>query len=415
MLRWLGKNFSTFLLALLLSIGVWVAAVNDSDPDEVLTYPVPIPIEVVGQDTDLLITNAYSKQIELTLRAPRSIWEQLTADEESVHAILDLSGLGAGDYSLEPQIQVGIQPTRIVSFSPAAIKISLEELSARTLPIELRVTGEPSVGYQAGEIGYATKEVTISGPRSLVDRVVTAQIVFDLTDARESVDESLPVQVLDETGNVVDGVNLSSEMIRLLVPISQQGGYRDVAVKVVVNGQVANLYRLTNISVFPPVVTAFSSDAELISELPGVVETESMDISGISEDISARLNLILPENVSIVGDQTVLVEASVEAILGSLTVSEKPLEVTNLDPALSATLSSLTVDVIVSGPLNALDELNPTDLRVVVDVDGLGIGTHQITPTVEILIDDIQVESILPESIEVILGEAPLVTPTPQP
>ncbi len=415
MLRWLGKNFSTFLLALLLSIGVWVAAVNDSDPDEVLTYPVPIPIEIVGQNTELLITNAYSKQIELTLRAPRSIWEQLTADEESVHAILDLSGLGAGDYSLEPQIQVGIQPARIISFSPATIKISLEELSARTLPIELRVIGEPSVGYQAGEIGYVIKEVTISGPRSLVDRVVTAQIIFDLTDARESVDESLPVQVLDETGNVVDGVNLSSETIRLLVPISQQGGYRDVAVKVVVNGQVANLYRLTNISVFPPVVTAYSSDAELISELPGVVETESLDISGISEDISARLNLILPENVSIVGDQTVLVEASVEAILGSLTVSEKPLEVTNLDPALSATLSSLTVDVIVSGPLNALDALSATDLRVVVDVDGLGIGTHQITPTVEILIDDIQVESILPESIEVILGAAPLITPTPQP
>lgn len=415
MLRWLGKNFSTFLLALLLSIGVWVAAVNDSDPDEVLTYPVPIPIEIVGQNTELLITNAYSKQIELTLRAPRSIWEQLTADEESVHAILDLSGLGAGDYSLEPQIQVGIQPARIISFSPAAIKISLEELSARTLPIELRVIGEPSVGYQAGEIGYVIKEVTISGPRSLVDRVVTAQIIFDLTDARESVDESLPVQVLDETGNVVDGVNLSSETIRLLVPISQQGGYRDVAVKVVVNGQVANLYRLTNISVFPPVVTAYSSDAELISELPGVVETESLDISGISENISARLNLILPENVSIVGDQTVLVEASVEAILGSLTVSEKPLEVTNLDPALSATLSSFTVDVIVSGPLNALDALSATDLRVVVDVDGLGIGTHQITPTVEILIDDIQVESILPESIEVILGAAPLITPTPQP
>ena len=90
MFRWLGKNIGTFLLALVLSIGVWVAAVNASDPDEELIYPAPITLEVVGQDTDLLITNIHSEEIELTLRAPRSIWAQLTADESSIHAILDL-------------------------------------------------------------------------------------------------------------------------------------------------------------------------------------------------------------------------------------------------------------------------------------------------------------------------------------
>ncbi len=415
MFRWLGKNLSTFFLALLLAIGVWVAAVNDSDPDEVLTYPTRITIEIVGQNTDLLITNTYSKQIELTLRAPRSIWEQLTADEDSIHAILDLSGLEAGEYSLVPQIQVGIQPARIVSFTPATIKINLEELATRTFPVAMNVTGEPSVGYQAGDMEFTPQEVTISGPKSLVERIDAVQAEYDLNGARESVDESLSLRALDGLGQVVSGISLSPETARLLVPISQQGGYRDMAVKVIVNGQVANLYRLTNISVFPPVVTAYSSDAELISELPGVVETEALDISGISDNISVRLNLVLPENVSIVGDQTVLVEASVEAILGSRTISDNPLEITNLDPALSATLSSLTVDVIISGPLNILDALSSTDLRVVVDVSGLGIGTHQITPVVEILNDKIQVQSILPESIEVILSEASSAAPTARP
>ena len=125
--------------------------------------------------------------------------------------------------------------------------------------------------------------------------------------------------------------------------------------------------------------------------------------------------MILPENVSVVGDQTVLVTTSVEPILGSRTVSEKTLEIINLDPGLAAELSSLTVDVIISGPLSALDTLSSTDLRVFVDVDGLGIGTHQLVPSVEILNDEIQFESVLPESIEVILSEASLETPTPTP
>ena len=38
-------------------------------------------------------------------------------------------------------------------------------------------------------------------------------------------------------------------------------GYRDLAVKVVVNGQVAAGYRLENISVFPPVITVFAEES----------------------------------------------------------------------------------------------------------------------------------------------------------
>lgn len=415
MLRWLGKNFNTFLLALVMAVGVWVAAVNESDPNEVLVYPTPIPLEIVGQDPNLLITNTFSKQIELTLRAPRSVWAQLTADENTIHAVLDLSGYGVGDHAITPQIQIGLQPVKIISVSPPSVTLTLEELVSMPMPVDMQVTGEPSVGYQTGKMSYAPNEVTVSGPRSLVERVVSVRATYDLTDVRESVDETMTLRPLDEFNQRVDGVTLSTDSVQLLIPVSQQGGYRDVAVKVLIKGQVANLHRLTNISVFPPVVTLYSSDPELVNELPGVVETEELDITGIDADISARLQLTLPENILVVGDQTVLVTASVEAILGSQTISDQALEVTNLDPALSAELSSLTVDVIVSGPLVALDSLSPTDLRVFVDVSGLGIGKHQLTPSVEILNDEIQVESILPESIEVILDEASQATPTPLP
>jgi YbbR domain-containing protein len=413
MLRWIGKNISTFFLALILAIGVWAAAVNASDPNEELTYPKPIPIEIVGQDTNLLITNAYSEQIALTLRAPHSIWKQLIASEDNIHAILDLSGLGAGEYTLEPQIQIGTQPTRIVSFVPSTVHITLEELTTRTLPIDVHISGEPSIGYRAGTPVWIPEEVTVSGAKSLVDKVKTARVFFNLSNAREDIDEMLSLEILDEQEQPIHGVNLSPEKIQLRIPVSQQGGYRDVAVKVGVTGQVANLYRLTNISVFPPVITVYSADTQLINELPGVVETEPLDIEGISEDISARLKLILPENVSIVGDQSVLVQVSVEAILGSMTISEKPLEIINLAPALYAELSPQNIDVIVSGPLPALDTLNPEDLRVIVDLANLTPGEYQLAPIVEILNEKIKVESILPESIKVTISDTPPATSTP--
>ena len=415
MFRWLGKNISTFILALVLAIGVWIAAVNASDPDVEKDYPTPTLLEIVGQDTALVITNNYTEQITLNLRAPQSIWAQLTANDENIHAILDLSGLEPGEYSLTPQIQIGIQPTRIISFTPPSIEITLEELVTQTFPINLSHNLETSLGYQAGSARLSADEVQISGPKSLVDRVDTVQASLTKSDVREDISESLTIEALDVEGKLVRGIDLSLDSVEIFIPVSQEGGYRDMAVKVVIEGQVADLHRLTNITVFPLVVTVYSADTQLVNSLSGLLETEALDITSISEDVSARLKLNLPENVSLVGDQSVLVKVSVEAILSSLTISEKALEVINLDPALVAELSSLTVDVIISGPLPALDTLSTDDLRVILDVEGLGAGVHQLVPIVEVLDEDIQVETILPESIELTLSIAPLATPTASP
>ena len=231
----------------------------------------------------------------------------------------------------------------------------------------------------------------------------------------ESIDETLSLEILDENELPVSGISLTPDELQLTIPVSQQGGYRDIAVKEGVTGQVANLYSLTNISAFPPLITVYSTDTQLVNDLPGVIETEALDINGANEDISARLNLILPENISVVGDQSVLVKVSIEAILGSLTISDKTLEIINLNPALFAQPSPSSIDIIISGPLPILDEFSVDDLRVVVDVEELEAGEYQLVPTVEILNTAIKVESILPESIEITISKTPFSTPTVSP
>ena len=416
MLRWIGKNIRTLLWAFMLAVAVWFAAVTAADPNEVLTYPTPIPIEIIGQNPSLIIINSYSEQIELTLQAPRSVWEQLTADDSAIRAILDLSGLGAGEHSVIPQIQIALQPVRIISFTPASETITLEPLITRSFEIDLSISGEPAVGYQAGNIHLEPTEVMISGAETLVNTVERVRAHINISGARENIDDIITLQPLNENNQIVNGLTLSPSSSQISLPISQQGGYRDMAVKVLVSGQVASGYRLTNISVFPPVVTAYSLDLALINELPGVVETQTLDISGISEDISTRLTLGLPEGVSIVGEQSVLVQVSIEPIVSSLTLSAQQLDIKNLAPGLVAALSPQTVDIIMSGPLPLLDTFSPKDdFHVVVDVEGLGIGTHQLAPIIEIFIKDIIVVSVLPETIEVTLSVAPAITATPLP
>jgi hypothetical protein len=73
------------------------------------------------------------------------------------------------------------------------------------------------------------------------------------------------------------------------------------------------------------------------------------------------------------------------------------------------------VDVIISGPLPVLEVLTPRDITVTVDVTGLDIGTHQLTPKLETLVENVFEESILPGTVEVILSIPSTPTPTPTP
>jgi len=417
MWHWLGKNFRTFLWALAMAMAVWIAAVTSADPDEARLFPNPILIEIVGQDPGLVLNTDIPKEMEVTLRAPRSVWEQLSTNPQSVRAVLDLSGLSAGEHSVNLQIQVDARPVRIVSAGPSSVTFMLEPLITRRLDVELSIKGQPAIGYQAGESKLEPVQVVISGAQSQVQKVTRARVAINLDGLRESLDQPYKVELVDENNQAVKNLTVTPENIQLSIPISQQGGYRDMAVKVIVRGQVASGYRLSNTSVFPPVITVFAADPKIVNALPGVVETKPLELQKASDDISTRLELNLPEGVSVVGEQTVFIQAGISPIESSLTLSGEIVEVVGLPADWSAQVSPATIDVIVSGPLPLLDTLTRQDVRVTIDVTGLTEGAHQLEPKVEILISDVIVESILPGTVEVVLASntAPTASATPKP
>ena len=225
-MRRFTSNFRTFLLALVLGISVWVSAVTGADPDEVRIYPETIPLEIIGNDPSLIITSDIPSEIEVTLRAPRSVWEQLTAQENSVQATLDLTGLSDGKHSIEIQIRVLVRPYQIVLADPKIVSVILEPIATRTLPIEQSLSGLPAIGYQAGDVKIEPAEVVISGPESLVNKAVRARVQVDLDGIREDIDQSNIIQIVDESNSVIRGLSITPENACVTVPVSQQGGSR---------------------------------------------------------------------------------------------------------------------------------------------------------------------------------------------
>ncbi len=413
MIRWLRQNLQTFLWSLLLAVAVWIAAVTAADPDEQRVYAQPVPIEIVGQDSGLVTVGNMPTQVEVTLRAPRSVWTRLDSQEKPIRAVVDLSGMSEGDHMARVQVQVTEQPARIVAVTPSNFTVRLEPLVSRSLPIQLTLNGQPAIGYQAGTPVLDPTEALVSGAKSLIDEVDRARVTVNLSGTRESVKQKLDVQIYNASNQPLTKLSVNPPSVLVNIPVAQQGGYRDVAVKVIVQGQVANGYLLTKLSVFPPIVTVYSTDPKLVNELPGVVETQPLELRGASDDISTRLALELPSGVSVVGEQSVQVQVGIEPIISNLTLSNIKVEVVGLGDGLTALVSPIEVDIILSGPAPLLDSLLLQDIRVTIDVTDLGAGVYQLTPKVEILVADITVETVLPNTVEATLS--PGVTPTPTP
>ena len=405
MARRFWENLGTFLLALILAILVWIVALNEENPIEEKPFTQPVAITLLNMPSDMIVIGAVANRTFVTIKAPRLVWDKLTAQQIEVTA--DLGQLGPGTHLVPLQARVDAASSRVTALNPISITVVLERQEARACPVQLIQSGAPALGYEADQAQLVPGQVTLEGPASAVASVAACVARISLDTLKQDFSGQAAVTPLDAKGNVVTRVTLSPDNIQVKIPVTQKQGFRDVAVKVVITGQLASGYQVTNIAVTPQVLTLSSADPALVEHLPGFIETMPLDISGANTDVVRRVALQLPAGVE--GAESVLVEVNVAAIEYSLTV-QRLLEIRGLAPGLAATPSPDTVDVLILGPLPVLDNLTPADVRVVLDVQGLGPGTYHLTPQVLLLSDRLRAENVLPSEIEVIIDRA---TPTP--
>jgi YbbR domain-containing protein len=279
--------------------------------------------------------------------------------------------------------------------------VELQPLETREFDIRVINQGSLAVGFQSNPAELSETKVLVSGAKSYVEMIKEVRAVVKLTDAKTDINQTITLQAVDANGSAVKDVSLSPEKITVTQKVVERGGYRNVVVKVVTNGQPAAGFRLSSIPVYPPTVTVYSSDPALIDALPGYVETKPIDLSKKTESFEEEIGLNLPEGVQVIDDLSVLVRVEITAIIGNQSISDVLVEASGLDSSLKAAILPEKVDIIISGPLNILDSLDLTNLRVLLDLTGQVPGTYTLEPTYSLNIPDVKIESISPTTFKV--------------
>lgn len=395
-------NIGALALSLVLAIAVWVVAVQDENPVITEDLETPVPVTLIGPDAGLSIVGQPVRQVVLEVRAPRRLWdERLRAQDFVVEA--DLSDLGPGRHTVPLTASYPSEDVEIADIKPDSVVVNLEAIVTRRVDVQAELLGEPAFGYEWRTTYITPTEISVTGPATIVDQVRSAVVEVALPGVRSTVERLQPVALRDQQGNTVTGISdVEPRSVQVLVEIAQRAGYRDYSVRVPTTGTVALGYQITGIEVQPSLVTLRGSP-DAFDQLPGYVETTPIALDGITEDIRARLTLDLPETLAAVGLQGVSVHILVDPIFGSRSFQAIPV-IRGLAPGLTRTISLRLVDLVVTGPLPVLEQLNDANVQVLADLSGLEPGVHSVR-LMTVVPEGVTVVSLLPEQIDITISE----------
>ena len=403
MIRKLLHTLSLFGLATVLATVVWITAANEDNPIVQQVYPQPITIEMKLLSKDMIVGRSNIKDVAVLIRAPSQVWSTLSNNQINITA--DLNGLPPGSHKVPLKANVDIPSVEILSVSPSEISINLERIITRTIPVIVDIQGEPAVGYIARSPIISAENIIVTGSEKEISKLETIKLTINISQEKANINRTFTFSQIGVLESIIGDLILQPKSTTVTIPIRQMGGYRDVAVRALLEGKPEPGYRITNITTSPPTITVFSSDPDQITSLPGFVETEPLDISSSSQDVDARLTMALPEGVTAVSEQSIVVLVSIEAVETSQRIRQD-LTVTGLGPNLSVQISPDSVDVIVSGPLPVLDSLTRENVKVMLDLLHLVPGSYDIEPSVIVSGPDvIKTDTILPAFIRVNISE----------
>ncbi len=397
--RTIIQQWSSLLISLFLAVFVWVVATNEENPVREAAFPAPIPIQYMNRAEGLILVSRSADNVSIRVRAPEAKWQNLRAD--NFLAVADLKGLSNGTLSVPVSVTSADPQVVIVSTDPPSVSVNLEMLKQVTLDVRARVLDDPPVGYEVKSTTVSPSRITISGPQSVVDKVNDATVDIGLRGSKTAIDRQVAVTLHDAQGNLVQDPNLviTPSVVATHVDVVQRVGYKEVAIKAVLRGNVSSGYWVSDIQVDPATVTLVGAP-DALDKIPGFVEAQPITVTGAQSDLDKQVGLALPAGVSALNASNITVKVSVEPVLGGITI-RRSVTTSESSCELPITVSPDTVEVILSGPLPILQALTQDDVQIVVDVVGCTPGNSQVTPRAINLPNSIRVESIVPNTVEI--------------
>jgi YbbR domain-containing protein len=252
------KNWVLKLLSLLFALFLWYFVVGEDKVD----MNVTIPVEIVNLPRDLVISNQFKKQLEVTVSGQRSLIRGITS--QHISRTIDLSKASPGTVVIQNHPDSISLPRglSILRVQPPTLTLLLDRLIQQDLPIKPILLGNVHSNFSLESVTVDPPSLEISGPQSILgseQNLVTSPI--DLNGLKQStvkqVSLALKPEIADLIGEPVVAVRLN------IVELQQEMDFADIPLELDINNgrQTGVIYQL-----LPPTISISAKIPQSLSQ-----------------------------------------------------------------------------------------------------------------------------------------------------
>ena len=370
------------VVCVLLSIILWVYVTNIENPLKTIELN---KVNVQLLNSDILAESgqilAPNQDITVSLKLEGSIQDIYKVSAADFSAVIDLQpyALKIGENTIPVTIIDSPSNITIKNLSGLTATIVVEELTEKEVPVISDIDVTVKNSYYASAAETDPEIITVSGPKSLVDRVDSVEVSGSEDNVDQTIVKNYDIYAVDVNRNKVAGVSFSQDTVQVTIRVNEG---KTVPINVVTEGKLPDGLRLINTVVKEKSIDISGPDGVLsnISE----IDTEAIDLSKITEDTSIEVGVIIPEGAVNESSKTVTVDISLERT--ETKEIEVPFTVQGLSEDFNSVIDTDKVKVTIRGYSKNLEGITAADLTAVLDLTSINAeGDYTLKPAVTII------------------------------
>jgi len=387
----LNHPTSLKVIAVLVALLIWVVVHIDPEtsPQSVTSNTDTKVIEAaaivpVGLDTDKYVLTAMEPTVARLVVEGR-ISSLLAANNDDYVVKLDLTGVGPGiqELPLTADLPSGI---RDIEISPRVVTVQIEELETQTHEVKVVTEGTPAEGYMIGEsaiIGDTGNVVEVTMPKDDYARLGMLAVTVDVTGADATVvNKKAKIVAYDTQGNPMSNVTIVPDTLIAETKITLPA--KEMPIQLRYTGTLPEGFSLVSISTTQQSVLVNAQQAKL--DQMAMFDGYILDLTKVKESGEVLVKAEKTDGVAQVTPEEIPVNVVIEAT-EQRTMANVPVTIIGQADDLKVSIDNSSngrIPVNVKGATTLLQKLKTSDIKLTLDVTGLGEGTHELTVDAEL-------------------------------
>jgi YbbR domain-containing protein len=261
-----------------------------------------------------------------------------------------------------------------------------EYVTRYRIPVSVKMEGEVPEGFYATTPSVDPPMIAISGPKSLVEKIVRAEAVLDLTTlpAQEgNVRTAVRISLQNSDGEPVESrlVEMTSESVLLDSVVLEQTIYSQRTIPVselaLTTGTPARGYEVKQVTVTPSTIVA-AGKAENLDVLDALYPSSYVSVNDAVQSFSQRVAVRKPSELAYLSADSITVAVEIAPIITEKAYERQKVTVANLPDGFKATMVTNRANVTVAGSMLWVEGLRSADLTLTVDASGLPAGSYEL-------------------------------------